>query len=39
MIYFTYAIYLVGHILRTEKTGMTTIQNENFDEPDIREII
>lgn len=39
MIYFTSAICLVGHILRTEETGMTTIQNEKFDEPDIREVI
>lgn len=39
MIYFTFAICLVGHILRTEETGMPTFQNEKFDEFDIREVI
>lgn len=39
MIYFTSATCLVDHILRTEEIGMTTIQNENFDEPDIRGVI
>ena len=38
MIHLTFTMFLLGHILRTEETGKT-IQNGNFDEMDIREVI